>query len=77
MLQKPETAVQGLHLLSFGTVHLIFHVEVKSTHFKEKEEYTHLCSQDTCQSPTYNVHVHVYIYTYVHLWRDVCMYYIF
>ena len=24
--QKPETAVQGLHLLSFSTVHLIFHV---------------------------------------------------
>ena len=23
--QKPETAVQGLHLLSFRTAHLIFH----------------------------------------------------
>ena len=26
--QKPETAVQGLHLLSFGTVHLSFHVYI-------------------------------------------------
>ena len=24
--QKPETAVQGLHLLSFGTALLIFHI---------------------------------------------------
>ena len=27
--QKPETAVQGWHLLSFGTAHLIFHVRVR------------------------------------------------
>ena len=27
--QKPETIVQGLYLLSFGTAHLIFHVHVR------------------------------------------------
>ena len=80
MFQKPKTAVQGLHLLSFGTAYLIFHALTCTCMYLHVNVHVPECISFLVCPITY-IHVHMCIihvcdntciYMYVHVHSAVC-----